>query len=172
MQKKRSLFQRIKRVFHFEDEFFDDEENEDLPEPQTKTPPYLKKIQIEEDEDDIDDWKQQEEEVCGELGVDVYDHVDCIMIQAMVAGVKPESLEITIGRDIVVIKGKRDDTRKINDDKFLIKELYWGAFARTIILAQEIDPDLAEASEKFGLLTLKLPKIDRNKRATIKVKSI
>lgn len=172
MQKKRSLFQRIKRAFHFEDEFFDDEE-ESIELPDTKIPAYLKKIQIESDEDDRDDWKQQEEEdMCGELAVDVYDHTDCIMIQSMVAGVKPESLELTIGRDIVIIKGKREDTRKINDDKFLIKELYWGSFARTIVLSQEIDPDLAEASEKFGLLTLKLPKIDRNKRSTIKVKSI
>ncbi len=169
MQQKRSLFQKIKRVFHLEDEFLDDEEDE-IEELQIKTPAYLKKIQIEEDED-RDDWRQ-EEDVCGELAVDVYDHVDCIMIQSMVAGVKPESLEITIGRDIVIIKGKRDDTRKINDDKFFTKELYWGSFARTIILSQEIDPDLAEASEKFGLLTLKLPKIDRDKRSTIKVKSI
>ena len=82
----------------------------------------------------------------------------------MVAGVKPESLEITIGRDIVIIKGKRDDTRKINDDKFFIKELYWGSFSRTVMLPAEVEIEGAEAIENLGLLTIKLPKIDKERK--------
>ncbi len=170
MPQKKSLFQKLKKSLQFDDEFFDEE---DVLENVSKTNPqssYLKKIEY-TDSDEKDSF-QNTEEVCGELSVDVYELDQHVMIQAMIAGVKPESLEVIIGRDNVTIRGKREDMRKINDDQFFIRELYWGAFARTIALSQEIDPDLAEASEKYGLLTLKLPKIDKNKRATIKVKSI
>ena len=176
MYKKKSLFQKIKNVFSVEeDNFFDEEEGYQevaVYEPKKETPlnGYIKE-QIEEAGTDRDVFDTVEE-ICGELSVDVYNHENQILIQAMVAGVKPDSLEVTIGRDMVMIKGKREDTRKINDEDFYVRELYWGAFARTIALPEEIDPDLAEAVEKFGLLTLKLPKIDKNKKTNLKVKSV
>ena len=52
------------------------------------------------------------------------------------------------------------------------KELYWGSFSRTIILPVEVEPEDAEAIEKHGLLTLKLPKINKEKMANLRVKSI
>jgi HSP20 family molecular chaperone IbpA len=168
MPKKRSLFQKLKRSLQFDDDMFEEDENE-LPSITTTTASYLQKIQYDDNSDSLgqkEPW-QNEEEIVGELAVDVYETEDHIIVQSMVAGVKPESLDITIGREIVVIKGKREDTRKITNDKFFIKELYWGMFARTITLSQEVDPDMAEASE-----TLKLTKFDKAKKATIKVKSI
>jgi HSP20 family molecular chaperone IbpA len=38
------------------------------------------------------------------------------------------------------------------------------------LLPQEIDTDQAEASEKHGLLTIRLPKIDKEKQTKLKVK--
>ncbi len=171
MHKKKSLFQRIKKTFQFDDAFFDEDEDSFESEEITSEKEEVVKKFPEPTNPEKEIWMESDD-FYGELSVDVYEQNDSIVIQAMVAGVKPDSLEITIGRDMVILKGKRDDLRKINDDQFFIKELYWGSFARTIALSQEIDPDLAEAVEKYGLLTLKLPKIDRSKRATLKVKSI
>lgn len=170
MPKKKSLFQKIKKTFQFDDSFFDEDDSFEpmiVDEKQREDMPVFP----EETSPEKEIWMEAED-LYGELSVDVYEEEDKILIQAMVAGVKPDALEITISRDMVLIKGKRDDLRKINDEQFYIKELYWGPFARTVMLSQEIDPDLAEAVEKFGLLTLKLPKIDRSKRATVKVKSM
>ena len=68
----------------------------------------------------------------------------------MVAGVRPEDLEVTIGRDMVTIKGKREESRTISEENYFSKELYWGKFSRTILLPQEIEPEEAEATAVRG----------------------
>ena len=106
----------------------------------------------------------------GELNVDVYQNQNEIIIKTMVAGVKPEDLDVAISRDMVTIKGKRENERTIADDDYFHRELYWGSFSRTVILPQEIDVDAAEAVEKHGLLIIKLPKLDKNRSTKLKVR--
>lgn len=108
----------------------------------------------------------------GQLAIDMYQTPNEIIVKTMVAGVKPEDLDISITRDMVTIKGKREDSHEFSGDDFFHKELYWGAFSRTIVLPAEIEVEEAEATNKNGLLTLRLPKIDKNKQAKVKVKSV
>ncbi len=127
--------------------------------------------EIEEDEEDIqkDVWVNNTIEE-GELSVDVYQNQNEIIIKTMVAGVRPEDLDVSISRDMVTLKGKRESERMIADHDYFHKELYWGTFSRTIILPQEIDVDAAEAIEKHGLLIIKLPKLDKNRSTRLKVR--
>lgn len=106
----------------------------------------------------------------GELNVDVYQNQNEIIIKTMVAGVKPEDLDVAISRDMVTIKGKRENERTVADDDYFHRELYWGSFSRTVVLPQEIDVDSAEAIEKHGLLIIKLPKLDKNRSTRLKVR--
>jgi len=106
----------------------------------------------------------------GELSVDVYQNQNEIVIKTMVAGVRPEDLDVSISRDMVTLKGKRESEKTIADDDYFHKELYWGSFSRTIVLPQEIDVDAAEAIEKHGLLIIKLPKLDKNRSTRLKVR--
>jgi HSP20 family protein len=108
----------------------------------------------------------------GELTVDVYQTSDTIVIKTMIAGVRPEDLDISITRDMVTIKGKREEERSAHDDDYFMRELYWGSFSRTITLPVEIDVDESEAIEKHGLLILKLPKLDKKRQSKLKVKMI
>lgn len=106
----------------------------------------------------------------GELNVDVYQNQNEIIIKTMVAGVKPEDLDVSISRDMVTLKGKRENERMVADDDYFHKELYWGSFSRTVVLPQEIDVDAAEAVEKHGLLIIHLPKLDKNRSTRLKVR--
>jgi HSP20 family protein len=117
-------------------------------------------------------WTEDEEDKEGELTVDVYQTNDTIVIKAMIAGVRPEDLDISITRDLVTIKGKREDERISREDDYFMRELYWGSFSRTITLPEEIDVDDAEAVEKHGLLILKLPKLDKKRQSKLKVRTI
>lgn len=112
-----------------------------------------------------------EEEEAGELAVDVYQTPSQIIIKAMIAGVRPEDLDVSITRDMVTIRGKRERHTEGNAGDFFFQELYWGSFARTIVLPQEVEIEEAEASEKHGLLIIKLPKLDKGRQAKLKVKS-
>ena len=138
-------------------------------------------INIVDDEDDTEElaemedgdeknWMEEGNEE-GQLTVDVHQTANDIIIQTMVAGVDPDDLDITITRDMVTIRGTRKKEGHVSDENYFYKELYWGSFSRTILLPQEIDPDGAEATEKNGLLTLKLPKIDKEKKKHVRVKA-
>ena len=107
----------------------------------------------------------------GELTVDVYQAPDDIIIKTIVAGVRPEDLDISITRDMVTIRGSREESSEVNKGDYFHNELYWGSFSRTILLPQEIDVDASEASEKHGLLTLRMPKMDKSRQTKLKVKS-
>lgn len=111
-----------------------------------------------------------EDAAAAQLTVDVYQSDSEIVIRALVAGVRPEDLDISITRDMVTIKGKRVEQKDIQGENYVYQELYWGAFARTVVLPAEIDVDMAEASEKHGLLSIRLPKINKDRQTKLKVR--
>ena len=115
-------------------------------------------------------WADEETESEGELTVDVYQTADSIVIKSMIAGVKPDDLDISITRDSVTIRGHREEEKIAKEDDYFARELYWGSFSRTIQLPEEIDVDEADAVDKHGLLILKLPKLDKRKQSKLKVK--
>jgi HSP20 family protein len=106
----------------------------------------------------------------GQLTVDVCQTDSEIIIQSTIAGVLPEDLEINITAESVTIRGKREREEKVEAKDYLYQECFWGSFSRSIILPQEIDPDRAVATLKNGVLTIRLPKVDRQKAKKIKVK--
>lgn len=114
---------------------------------------------------------QEETEAEGELAVDVYQTPTHIIVKAMIAGVKPEDLDVAITRDMITIKGRREKHTEGGNSDYFFQELYWGAFTRTIVLPQEVEIEDAEASEKHGLLIIKLPKIDKGRQTKLKIKS-
>jgi HSP20 family protein len=119
-----------------------------------------------------DTWVEEEEEKDGQLTVDVYQTAEQIVIKTMVAGVRPEDLDISITRDLVTIRGKREEDRSVRPDDYFARELYWGSFSRTITLPEEVDVEEAEAIEKHGLLIVKLPKLDKARQTKLKVKTL
>jgi HSP20 family protein len=160
MDKKRSFWERLTGSVNLEEE-----------------PEELNTISVggsrgnKKDSKNVSNWIEEENEEA-ELAVDVYQTPTEIIIQTMVAGVKPEDLELSIGRDMVTITGKREESRTIDEDNYFSKELYWGRFSRTISLPQEVEPEEVEATEKHGLLTIKLEKVDKDKTNNVKVKSL
>lgn len=117
------------------------------------------------------DWLE-EDNADGELSVDVYQTPTEIVVQAMIAGVKPEELDIDITRDMITVHGERHSVSESSDNDYYHQELYWGSFSRTIMLPCEVEVEEAEAIEKHGLLTIRLPKINKGKTQKVRVKSI
>lgn len=117
------------------------------------------------------DENWQAEEPQGELAVDIYQTADAIVVKALVAGVQPATIDISLTREMLTISGSREDEREVEEDGYFQRELYWGSFSRTILLPEEIDVDMAEASEKHGILMIRLPKINKKRQTKLKVRS-
>ena len=107
----------------------------------------------------------------GELPVDMYQTNDAIIIRALVAGVSPNDLDIAITRDMVTIRGMREEFQETTDDNYFHRELFWGGFSRTLLLPEEVIIDEADAQEKHGMLEIRLPKLDKNRSTQLRVKS-
>ncbi len=151
----------------YEDEFQDEDVDTVISDHET----YSNKITPKDGGDnDLPSWMEEEEDA--ELSIDVFDNGKELVVQTMVAGVRPEDLSIDIKRDSIKIEGSRKESHAIKDNNYVVRELYWGSFSRTLDLPEEVDPDLAEATEKHGLLVIRLPKIDKGKQKKVKVKSI
>lgn len=170
---RRSFFERLTGAVKVEDYDYD-EENQEEEEVVEEKPRRGRSKHITVNSDD--DWapapidEEEEVESEGELAVDMHDTGDDLIIKTMVAGVKPEDLDVSITRDSVTIKGKREHERTTEDHHHIHRELYWGSFTRTIALPAEIDVEASEAIEKHGLLVIKLPKIDKNRQTKLKVR--
>ncbi|OGG79522.1 hypothetical protein A3A39_03910 [Candidatus Kaiserbacteria bacterium RIFCSPLOWO2_01_FULL_54_13] len=111
------------------------------------------------------------EEPAGELAVDVYQTPEAIVVKALIAGVHPGSIDISLSREMLTISGTRQDEREVDEEHYFQRELYWGSFSRTILLPEEVDVDLAEASERHGVLMIRLPKINKKRQTKLKVRS-
>jgi len=111
------------------------------------------------------EWLKQE----GKLAVDVYQTDEDLVIQAPLAGVIKEDLDISLEKDLITIRGERK--RPIEEKReYFYQECYWGPFSREIILPVEVDPTRVTASMRKNVLTIRMPKLEREKRIKIKLK--
>ena len=113
--------------------------------------------------------KAKPKEEDGQLTVDVYQTDDEVVIKSTIAGVTADDMDISVTNDMVTIKGSRSPDEKIRQPDYYYRELYWGPFSRSIILPEEIDADNAKASMKNGVLTVRLPKLAKNRAKKIKI---
>ncbi len=113
--------------------------------------------------------KEPQEQAEGSLTVDVYRDDGDIIIQSTIAGATAADIDITILNDMVTIKGARQPEAKVRQNNYYYQELYWGPFSRSIILPEEVDADAAKASMKNGILTIRLPTLEKSKTKRLKI---
>jgi HSP20 family protein len=114
------------------------------------------------------DWMEEYE---GQLAIDAYQTEDAIVVKAPIAGVSPENMDISITDEMVTIRGERQDEHHLDKGSFFCQECYWGSFSRSYVLPIAVDADKAQASLKNGILTIIIPKLEKTKTRTIKVKT-
>ena len=142
---------------------------------------------VEYDNEDLSDYSSEEEEYSesddrrgiqriggdnGErqLSIDLINTDDKIVVNANIAGFEPNDLDIQVTREVVTITAKDCSARKDYGGDYVYQEMYWGSYSRTVVLPQEIETDSVDAEINNGILTLKLSKIDKDKKRRIRIK--
>jgi HSP20 family molecular chaperone IbpA len=107
-----------------------------------------------------------------EPSVDIYETKGEIVVVMMLAGASPDKTIISTNMNMLTIKGNRISPEKVTEENYLHKELMWGEFYKQIELPTLVDVEKVSAIEEHGLLTIHLPKIDKDKIRFIKIKKL
>ncbi|NPA91289.1 MAG: Hsp20/alpha crystallin family protein [Chloroflexi bacterium] len=103
--------------------------------------------------------------------VDMYETDDEIVVKAVMPGVKPEDLDITITGNVLSIKGEVKEEKEEEDVNYIRKERIYGTFRRDLTLPVEVDVDKAKAEFENGILILHLPKVEAAKPKRLEIKT-
>jgi HSP20 family molecular chaperone IbpA len=101
--------------------------------------------------------------------VDILETECDIIIQTEIAGISPDSVNIEISREQVVLSAERRSRSNYSESTYRHKEIFWGELSRSIDLPAEIDVEEAKADSEHGLLTITLPKIDKMKKTKLRI---
>ncbi len=103
--------------------------------------------------------------------VDVYQTEDEIVIRTEpILGLDTSSLEISMEEGILVIRGETRNDLDMPTEAYLIRELQFGTFARSVRIPGTVKSQEASASlKKNGSLTVKLPRSDKKAGQIINV---
>lgn len=109
-------------------------------------------------------------ETGGQLSIDVYQTDEEVVIESTIGGVKPDDLEVTIENGMVQIKGNREKMGTVEKDDYLVQECHWGSFSRQFVLPSEVDASRSEATLKNGILSIRIPRIQKEKVTKLMIK--
>jgi len=117
-----------------------------------------------------DTWDENEQEdLPGQLAVDVYETEEKLVVKARTAGVNRSDLDVSISDGILTISG----TLSSGDDSVAthwhVQECYWGEFSRTLALPVQVKEDEVEAVLKDGVLTISFTKVKQEQARKIEI---
>lgn len=104
----------------------------------------------------------------GQLALDIYQTAADLIVEAPIAGVDPDDLDISIQDDVLTIRGKRMRCDDVAQEDMIYAECHWGEFSRSIVLPMDVVSERVEATMKNGVLTIRMPKAMPNRRIQVR----
>jgi len=92
-----------------------------------------------------------------------YPAVECYMkdnlytVKASIPGVDPKDIHISIMENRLSLKGETRMNKNVKEEDYMLREIRYGAFERTITLPEGVEADKIHASFDNGLLTITAP---------------
>ena len=110
-----------------------------------------------------------EDDVPGQLAVDVYETDDELVIKARTAGVNKNDLDVSISEGILTIRGTLTSGDEVAVKNWHMQECYWGEFSRSLHLPVPVKEDEAKAALKDGILSISFPKLQQEQATKIPI---
>lgn len=83
---------------------------------------------------------------------------DDLTVHVELAGVKPEDVDVEVTDGVLTIKGERKAEEEREGEGWLVRESAYGAFERSIVLPEGVDPASIKAELKDGILEVHVPR--------------
>ena len=115
-----------------------------------------------------DEW-DEDEQVPGQLAVDVYETREKLVVKARTAGVNKNDLDVSISDNQLTVRGTLSSGSEEGVENYFLQECYWGEFSRTIALPVPVKEEEIEAVLKDGVLTISFGKVQQDTVKKIQV---
>ncbi len=90
--------------------------------------------------------------------MDVYQTDKAVMVEAPLAGVRPEDVEVTVEKGILTLKGESKKEHEVDEQDYYRKEVRSGSFFRQLVLPTPVVEDKVLAEFADGVLKITCPK--------------
>jgi HSP20 family protein len=104
------------------------------------------------------------------LPLDAYRSGDQFVVHVDIPGVDPDSIELTVERNVLVLKAERS-WQPAEGAEVVTAERPQGSFTRQLFLGENLDVDQIQASYEHGVLTLRLPVAQAAKPRRVEIQS-
>ncbi len=101
--------------------------------------------------------------------VDVYQDKNNVIVEAPLAGVDPDKVNVSVENDVLHIEGAAEHKSEVDEKNYYRKEVRSGSFYRSVALPTHVKADNAKASFENGMLKVIIPKAEEVKPKSIKV---
>jgi HSP20 family protein len=101
------------------------------------------------------------------MPLDAYRTGDEFVVALDIPGVQPDAIELNVERNVLTVKAERRPVEHAGDTQIAERPL--GVFSRQLFLGDTLDTDRISADYEAGVLTLRIPVLERAKPRRIEV---
>jgi HSP20 family protein len=92
--------------------------------------------------------------------------------EVMLPGLDPKDVDIQVHGNTLTITGERTNTRETRDADFLLREITYGSFTRSIVLPEGADKEKITAEYRNGVLEITAPIAAASLPKKVEIKSL
>ncbi len=100
---------------------------------------------------------------------DVAETEDDLLITAELPGMDAKDVDVNLTGNVLTVTGEKKLEKEEKNKRHHRVERSFGSFTRSFTLPCEVEADKVEATYKNGLLNLKLPKCEHEKKKAVKI---
>lgn len=104
------------------------------------------------------------------MPLDAYRHGDHFIVRFDLPGINPESVELTVEKNVLSVSAERT-WRPAEEDEVLLTERRQGRYSRQLFLGDTLDSDRIEAHYDQGVLTVTIPVAESAKPRKVRITS-
>ncbi|BBO68757.1 molecular chaperone [Desulfosarcina alkanivorans] len=101
--------------------------------------------------------------------VDIFEEDDHIVMKAELPGVEKDKIAIDVNGRVLTVKGERSSDNEVKEERYTLRERFFGRFERSFTLPAETDSEQIKAEYKDGVLKLNIPKPETGKPKRISI---
>ncbi|GAA0581613.1 Hsp20/alpha crystallin family protein [Actinomadura livida] len=95
---------------------------------------------------------------------------DDVVLRFDLPGIDPDSIDVTVDRDILTVSARRDEEIGEQERPF-VRERLMGSFTRRVHLPEHLDADAIEAAYDNGVLAIRIPVLEKAKPRKVAIQT-